>query len=152
MALDHLSSKYVWSIMAYKKEKLRRIEWQIFSNTRNMEKSQKLSTKLKTLKISETLLFVNQNKKYSKKSLFLKYFKVKCSIENLKLVKLLLKFNKCFIVFLQPGICRPTLLINALLDIAFRRKCSIKSNENLLITIAEKFKIEPFLKMEMLLL
>ena len=48
--------------------------------------------------------------------MFLEYVKVKFTIKNPILA---LTFNKNFIVFGQCGICRPTLLILALSDIAF---------------------------------
>ena len=38
----------------------KRLEWQVFRDTENMEKSQKLSTKQKTQKIAEISVFVTQ--------------------------------------------------------------------------------------------
>ena len=67
------------------------LEWQVFHDTENTEKSRKLSTKWK---IMENSLLVTQNKKYIRNSLFLEYCEVNCFIKILRLVKMLLKFNK----------------------------------------------------------
>ena len=77
------------------------IEWQIFCNTETQEKLQKLSTKWKTQKIVENSILVLKNIQYPRKSFFLEYFKIKFIIKNLRLVKLLWKFNKNFIVYLS---------------------------------------------------
>ena len=51
--------------------------WQVVCDTKNTEKSRKLSTKWKIQKIAENSFFETQNQKYIRKSLFLEYFKVK---------------------------------------------------------------------------
>ena len=74
-------------------------------------------------------------KKKERKSLFLEYFKVKFIVKILKLVKLLWISNKNFVVYLSMwytllyvGL---TLLISALLDIAFLEKtCKNRKNYN----------------------
>ena len=66
-----------------------------FHNTENMEKSQKLRTKWKNLKITENCVFATENKnkkKISNKIIVLEYFKAKFIITYLRLVKLLSKF------------------------------------------------------------
>ena len=40
-----------------------RLEWQVFRDTENTEKSRKLSTKRKTRKIAENSVFATQKKK-----------------------------------------------------------------------------------------
>ena len=88
-----------------------KLEWQVFRDTENTEKSQKFSTKRKTRKIAENSVFATQETKISKKILFLEDFKVKIIIENLRLVKLLFKFNKNFTVSvnmqMHAKICLP---------------------------------------------
>ena len=66
-----------------------------------MENTEKSSTKWKTCKIKEKSIFVTENRKYQRKSLFLEYSEVQIIIKNLRFVKLLLKFNKNFIVYIS---------------------------------------------------
>ena len=103
-----------------------KLEWQIFHDT---EKITEIEYKIENTVITENSVFATQkNKKYPRKLLFLKYLKVKFIIKNLRLVKLLWKFNKNFIVYIcQCGIGRPTLLISALSDTAFLQKHCVKS-------------------------
>ena len=95
------------------------IEWQVFRDTENTEKSRKVRTKRKTWKIAENSVFETQNKKYPRKSLFSEYFNVKFMIKNLRLVKLLLKFNNSLSVNVVE---RSTLSISALSDILASEK------------------------------
>ena len=61
------------------------------------KKSQKFKTKRKTSKMAENGIFVTQNKQIC----VFRIFKVKFIIINLRLVKLLLNFNKNIIVYLS---------------------------------------------------
>ena len=60
-----------------------RLEWQVFRNTENTEKSLKLGTKWK---IAENTVYATLNKKYARKSMFFKYFKIKFIFKSFKLV------------------------------------------------------------------
>ena len=81
-----------------------KIEWQIFRDTENTEKSRKIEYKQKTRKITENSIFTTQKQKISKKSLCLEYFKVKFIIKISDLLNCSENLTKTSYFICQCGI------------------------------------------------
>ena len=102
----HIYNLVVWCHFDAPKQSFT-LEWQVFCDKVNTEKSRKLSTKRKTRKIAENNVFATQSQKNPRKSLCLEYFKVNFIVRNLRNVKLLLNFNKKIILYLSMWyVCR----------------------------------------------
>ena len=124
------------------------IEWQVLHDTENM-KNHRIEYKTENTENRRKHRFIDskQNSIQEKHWFFLEYFDV---INNLGLVKLLLKFHKNLslsVNVIYVGLPYKLLLISTFSDIAFiRQERCVKSQKKVKITIVENCRILLFRK------